>query len=66
MVKKVKITTQKKGPHIGSSLDRFLKEEGIFEEVKTQVMREGLELETEENNALPRLEKLLLTPSVLE
>jgi len=29
-----------KNPYIGSSLDDFLKEEGLFEEVQAQVLKE--------------------------
>ena len=32
--------SKKQNPHIGSTLDDFLKEEGIFEEVQTQAIKE--------------------------
>jgi len=30
-------------PHVGSSLDAFLKEEGIFEEIRAAALKEVLE-----------------------
>jgi len=33
-------TQPRKNPHVGSSLDDFLKQEGIFEEVQTQAIGE--------------------------
>jgi antitoxin HicB len=32
--------TKAKNPHIGSSFDDFLKEEGIFEELQAQAVKE--------------------------
>ena len=32
--------SKKQNPHIGSSLDEFLKEEGTFEELQTQAIKE--------------------------
>jgi hypothetical protein len=32
--------TKAKNPHIGSSFDDFLKEEGIFEELQAQAIKE--------------------------
>ncbi|OXC78655.1 XRE family transcriptional regulator [Caballeronia sordidicola] len=32
--------SKKHNPHIGSSLNEFLKEEGIFEELQTQAIKE--------------------------
>jgi antitoxin HicB len=32
--------SKKHNPHIGSSLDDFLKEEGVFEELQTQAIKE--------------------------
>jgi hypothetical protein len=32
------IVSKKRNPHIGGSLDDFLKEEGIFEETQAQAM----------------------------
>jgi antitoxin HicB len=34
------MSKKKKNPHIGSSLDDFLKTDGIFEEVQTQAIKE--------------------------
>jgi predicted XRE-type DNA-binding protein len=34
------MSKKKKNPHMGSSLDDFLKTEGIFEEVQTQAIKE--------------------------
>ncbi len=34
------MSKKKKNPHMGSSLDDFLKSEGIFEEVQTQAIKE--------------------------
>jgi antitoxin HicB len=33
---------KKKNPHIGSSLDDFLKEEGVLEETRAAALREAL------------------------
>ena len=41
MLEKAKKTVREENLHIGSTLDEFLQEEGIFEEVKAQVMQEA-------------------------
>ena len=33
---------KEKNPHIGSSLDEFLQEEGILEEIRTAALKEAL------------------------
>ena len=34
--------SRKKNPHVGSSLDDFLKTEGVFEELQTEAIKEVL------------------------
>ena len=34
------IVSKKKNPHIGSTLDEFLKDEGVLEELQTQTIKE--------------------------
>ncbi|MBV9541996.1 MAG: XRE family transcriptional regulator [Alphaproteobacteria bacterium] len=36
------MTTKKKNPHIGSSLDSFLKEDGLYDEVAALVIKEKI------------------------
>ena len=40
--------SKKRNPHIGSSLDELLKEEGIFEEVQVQAINEVIAWQLEE------------------
>jgi len=39
---------KKRNPHIGSSLDDFLKEEGILEETRTRALKETLAWQIQE------------------
>jgi antitoxin HicB len=47
----VKKSRQRKRPHIASSVDDFLKREGIFEEVEAQAIREVRAWEREQERA---------------
>lgn len=58
--------SKKRNPHIGSSLDDLLKEEGIFEEVQVQAIKEVIAWQLEEamkkkQVSKARLAKLLRT-----
>jgi len=58
--------SKKRNPHIGSSLDDFLKEEGIFEEVQVQAIKEVVAWQLQEamkkrQVSKARLAKLLHT-----
>jgi antitoxin HicB len=44
-----------KNPHIGESLDSFLKEEGIYESVKTTAIKRVLAMQLEEAMKLQNL-----------
>lgn len=39
---------KRKNPHIGSSFDSFLKEEGIYKEVKDAAIKQVIEFELED------------------
>lgn len=58
--------SKKRNPHIGSSLDDFLKEEGVFEELEVQAIKEVVAWQLEEamkkkQVSKARLAKLLRT-----
>jgi hypothetical protein len=55
MYKKMK----EKNPHLGSTLDSFLKEEGIFEEVKAGAMKKIIALQIRKEMAASVLGKNL-------
>jgi len=50
---KAKGNGRKKNPHIGSSLDAFLKEEGIFEQTEAQAVREVMDWQRRKSCAKP-------------
>lgn len=49
---------KKKNPHLGSTLESFLKEEGIYEEVKASAMKQIIALRIQEE-----MKKKHLTPT---
>jgi antitoxin HicB len=58
--------SKKRNPHMGSSLDDFLKEEGIYEELQVQAIKETVAWQLEEamkkkHVSKARLAKLLRT-----
>lgn len=58
--------SKKRNPHMGSSLDDFLKEEGTFEELQVQAIKEVVAWQLDEamkkkNVSKARLAKLLRT-----
>jgi antitoxin HicB len=58
--------SKKRNPHMGSSLDDFLKEDGTFEELQVQAIKEVVAWQLEEamkkkNVSKARLAKLLRT-----
>jgi predicted XRE-type DNA-binding protein len=58
--------SKKRNPHMGSSLDDFLKEEGVFEELQVQAIKEVVAWQLDEamkkkHVSKARLAKLLRT-----
>jgi hypothetical protein len=53
------IVSKKRNPRIGSSLDDFLKAEGILEELQVQAVKEVVAWQLEEAMKKKRLSKLL-------
>jgi|SRR5882672_3254840 len=49
------MTRRKKNPHIGSSLDDFLKEEGIYDEVTSLVIKEKIAFQLKERMRAERI-----------
>ena len=43
-------TKRSKNPHLGTALDSFLKEEGIYEEVKAATMKRVLAMQAEKES----------------
>jgi antitoxin HicB len=54
------IMTKKRNPHIGSSLDDFLKEEGLFEELQVQTIKEVVAWQLEQAMKKKRVSKASL------
>jgi antitoxin HicB len=52
--------TKKRNPHIGSSLDDFLKEEGLFEELQVQAIKEVVAWQLEQAMKKKRVSKASL------
>jgi len=52
--------TKKRNPHIGSSLDDFLKEEGLLEELQVQAIKEVVAWQLEEAMKKKRVSKASL------
>jgi predicted XRE-type DNA-binding protein len=49
---------RKKNPHIGSSLDDFLKEEGVLEETRAIALKESLAWQVEQAMKKARINKV--------
>ena len=49
------MTKAKKNPHIGSSLDDFLKEDGIYEEVTALVIKEKIAFQLKQRMAAQKI-----------
>jgi antitoxin HicB len=49
---------KKRNPHIGSSFDDFLKEEGIFEEVQAKALKRGLAEQIQESMSAAKIAKV--------
>jgi hypothetical protein len=49
---------KKKNPHIGSSLDEFLKEEGILEETRTAALKESLAWQVQKAMKRAKIDKV--------
>jgi plasmid maintenance system antidote protein VapI len=49
------MTKHRKNPHVGSSLDEFLKEEGVYDEVTALVIKEKIAFQLKERMKAQRI-----------